>query len=225
MVPPDREVRNMKRDVPSGILLIAGALTGMLVMSLHPTAHDYFEPGASEHVALLNMIVHGLALAALPAVFLGLLGLTRRLASSDLAVAALVVYGFACVAITTAAIASGFVFTDVAERMTDAAGASRDIFHELLTYTGILNQAFAKVNVVASSVAILLWSMAILKSRLMSRVIGNAGLIVGGALLVAFFAGHLRLNVHGFGIVVFLQGVWLIWIGVLMCHLRVASAG
>ena len=30
----------MRRDLYSGILLIAGALAGVFVMSFHPTAHD-----------------------------------------------------------------------------------------------------------------------------------------------------------------------------------------
>lgn len=220
MVHPDHEVRNMKRDVSSGILLIVGALAGMLVMSLHPTAHDLLEPGGFARQAHLNAMVHGLALAAVPALFLGLLGLTRRLAWPELGVAALVAYGFGGVAVATAAVASGFVATEVIERMLAAEAGSRDIHRALLAYTGIVNQAFAKVHVVATSVALLLWSAAILKTRLMPRIVGHAGAVVGGAVLLAFFGGHLRLNVHGFGIVVALQAVWLIWVGVLLCRSR-----
>lgn len=87
MVPPDCEVRNMKRDVKSGILVIVGAATGMVVMSLHPTAHSLTQSGAFSRQALLNGLVHGLALAAVPVLFLGLLGLTRRLGWSELGVA------------------------------------------------------------------------------------------------------------------------------------------
>jgi len=210
----------MKRDVPSGILLIVGAVTGLVVMTHHPTARTLLEPGAFAHQARLNGLVHGLALASVPVLFLGLLGLTRRLGWSDLGVAALVVYGFATVAVTSAAVASGFVATEVIGRMAEAEGSARDLDHALMEYTGMLNQGFAKVDVVASSVALLLWSAAILKSRVMPRVVGHVGVIVGGAVLLAFFAGHLRLNVHGFGIVVFLQAVWLIWIGVLLCRSR-----
>ena len=45
---------------------------------------------------------------------------------------------------------------------------------------------------------------------------GIAGICIGGVALVALLSGHLRLDVHGFGIVVLLQAVWLIWIGVLL---------
>jgi hypothetical protein len=32
-----------------------------------------------------------------------------------------------------------------------------------------------------------------------------------------FFAGHLTLDVHGFGVITFAQSAWLISIGVLLC--------
>jgi len=208
----------MKRELASGILLIAGALTGVLIMAVHPTSQGLLAPGRFGHQAHLNTLVHGLAVAAIPALFLGLLGLSRRLGPSDLSTAALVVYGLGCVAVMCAAVASGFVATEVIERMLDAEGASRDTLHALLSYTGIWNQAFAKVHVVATSASLLLWAFAIERSRRFSRAVGIAGLIIGGAVLVAFLAGHLRLNVHGFGIVVALQAIWLIWVGVLLCR-------
>lgn len=57
MVAPDREVRNMKRDVASGILIMAGALTGVAVMSLHPTAHALLQPGAFAHQAWIGALL------------------------------------------------------------------------------------------------------------------------------------------------------------------------
>jgi hypothetical protein len=220
MVPPDREVRNMKRDAVSGLLLIVGAVTGVLVMAIHPTAHDLLEPGHFGHQARLNALVHGLAVVSIPVLFLGLLGLARKLGPSDLTSAALVAYAFGGMAILCAAVADGFVATEVIGRMLDAEGASRDTYHTLLSYTSIWNQAFAKVYVVAMAASLLLWAFAIEKSRRIGRAAGIAGLVIGGALLLAFFAGQLRLNVHGFGIVILLQAVWLIWVGVLLIRSR-----
>lgn len=56
----------MKRDVFGGTLLIGGALAGMLIMALDPTAHQLMTgPGAARQVHL-NALVHGVALAAVP---------------------------------------------------------------------------------------------------------------------------------------------------------------
>src|SRR3989442_1116642 len=103
MISLEKETHNMKRDVVSGILLIAGALAGMIVMSLHPTGHGLMAEEGSEKLAQLNVMVHSLALAATPIVFLGLLGLQRRLGQSDLTTAALVAFGFGGVAVMSAA--------------------------------------------------------------------------------------------------------------------------
>jgi hypothetical protein len=208
----------MKRDTFAGILLIAGSLVGMLVMMLHPTARDLMSQENFARLATLNAGVHGAALASLPILFLGLLGLARRLGPSDLTTAALVVYGLGAVAIVSAAVASGFVATPMFQRMLSAGAGSRDVYSALLYYTGVVNQGFAKVNVVASSVAILLWSAAILRSRRMARSAGIVGVFIGACVLLAFWAGHLRLDVHGFGIVTFAQSGWLIWVGVLLCR-------
>lgn len=214
--PQTARLRKMKRDVVSGTLLMVGALVGVLVMAFHPTGHSLLAPGQFAHEAFVNRLVHGLAIAAIPLVFLGLLGLTRRLESTELSVAALVIYGFGAISVMCAAVASGFVATDVMEKMLESDGATRETYHALLAYTGVLNQAFAKVHVVATSAAFMLWGVAIERSRALGRAVGIAGICIGFAALLAVLSGHLRLDVHGFGMVVLLQAVWLIWIGVLL---------
>jgi hypothetical protein len=59
-----------------------------------------------------------------------------------------------------------------------------------------------------------------LKASPSPRFLANTGFVVGGSILVAFLAGHLRLNVHGYGIVIAFQAVWLIWTGIVLCRAR-----
>ena len=204
----------MKRDLASGLLLITGAASGVAVMLLHPTGHELMDPENGARLARLNAFVHGLALAAMPAIFLGLTGLRRRAGSSDLATAALVAYGWGCVAVMGAAVASGFVAPGVIEHIVAKEGSK--IPDAFLLYTGLWNRAFAKVNVVASSLGILLFSAAILRAGAAWRAAGSAGAMLSGFILVLFFAGHVGVDVHGFGIVTFAQSAWLIWVGVLL---------
>jgi hypothetical protein len=207
----------VNRDVFSGSLLIAGALAGLVVMALHPTAHGLMEgPGAGGQ-ARLNVIVHGVALAAVAVVFLGLLGLARRLGSGNLTNAALVFWGLGGAAVISAAVASGFVAPAVIERMSEAGGEGRATQEALLAYTGQLNQGFATVYVVATFVAVILWSVAIVRSGRMARAAGIVGVVLSALVLLAVLAGHLRLGVHGFGIVTLAQSVWLVWVGFLLC--------
>jgi hypothetical protein len=208
----------MKRDLLSGILLITGALTGMAVMVLHPTGRTMITHENFQSQGLLNMAVHGVALAAVPVLFLGLLGLSRRLGSTELTTAALVAYGFGAVAVMCAAVASGFIATPVIEQILTGPAESRAVYHVLLSYTGLVNQGFAKVNVAASSVAVLLWSAAIWQGGRMPRAPGVVGGVIGAGVLLVLLSGYLRLDVHGFGIVTFAQSLWLIWLGVLLCR-------
>jgi hypothetical protein len=214
----------MRRDLYSGILLIAGALAGVFVMSLHPTARDMIAGAGAARQAHLGVLVHAVALATVPVLFLGLLGLSRRLGPSDLTTAALVFYGFGGVAVISAAVASGFVATPVIRWLVagQGEGGSPEVYHALLGYTSLWNQGFAKVSTVAVAVAILLWSAAIWRSGptlpRMPRAAGVFGAIVGAGVLIGVLSGQLRLDVHGFAIVTLAQSAWLLWLGVVMCR-------
>lgn len=208
----------MKRDVLSGTVLIVGAVTTMVVMAFHPTGQTPITRENFPSQGLLNVTVHSLALVAVPTLFLGLLGLARRLGPSDVTTAALVAYGFGAVAIMSAAVASGLVVTGVIDQIFNGPPDARAVNQVLLTYTHLLNQGFAKVNLVASSVAILLFSTGIWRSGRLARAAAVAGAVIGAGLLLAFFAGRLGLDAHGFGIVTFVQSLWLIWLGVLLCR-------
>jgi len=207
-------MRNMNRERTSGILLIAGALAGVVVMALHPTAHGVMAPGSGASVGHLNRMVHGLAIAAAPVVFFGLVGLGRRLGPGDLTTAALVACGFGATAILGAAIASGFVATEVIEWVRDGEGLARENGHLLLDYTSLWNQAFAKVYAAAMSAGILLWSAAIVSTGRMARSIGYAGIAIGAAALLGILSGHVRMSIHGFGAIVVLHAVWMVAVGI-----------
>jgi hypothetical protein len=208
-------LRGMQRDLPSGLLLVGSALAMTTVMLFHPTGHALLAPGAPPHLGLLNRAVHGLALAATPALFLGLLGVHGRLAPSRLSTAALVAWGFGSVAVACAAVASGFVAPAVIAQIKGAGGSR--IPDAFLLYTFLWNQGFAAVNVVAWAAAILLWSTAIVRTGRLPGALAGGGFVVGTMVLLGFVSGHVRADVHGFGIITFLQAAWLIGLGTVLC--------
>jgi hypothetical protein len=203
-----------------GLALILGSLAGIVTMVFHPTGHDFFAPGQFDSATRLGIAVHSLALASLPVSFLGALALSRRVWPRDrLAIAALVIFGFAVVAAMGAAVASGLVAPAVARQMVRAAQpeeAWRAVFH----YTGHLNQGFVQVFVAASSVAIVLWSVSMVRSGAFARGVGYYGMVSGALILLALFSGRLRLNVHGFGLVFLVQAIWFISAGALLWRLK-----
>ena len=211
----------MTEDRKSGVALIAGSIGLIITMALHPVGHDLLVPGQFDRVARLAVVVHALGLICIPVMFLGALGLSRRLDSPDrLSLCAVVAYGFACVAAMNAAAVSGLVAPGIARHMAAATPASdaANTWSVLFTYSGSLNQAFALVFVVASSVALTLWSADILRHGVFSRALGVYGCILGPLTALAVLSGHLRLNVHGFGMVVLGQAIWFIIVGVLLCR-------
>lgn len=209
----------MSRDAVSGWLLIAGSLAIVVVMGLHPTSHGMMNDETRAHTMLLGRLVHALAIAATPVVFLGLLGAARRVAPSDLAIAALVSFGFGSVAVMGAALASGFIFPGVIEKMAALEGTDP---HPFLIYTSLWNQAFAKVHVVAHAAGTVLLSAAILRNvkRLpLAAFTGVFGVVVGVAVLALMLSGH-SLDLHAARIVWYVQTAWLIWLGVVLCLAR-----
>lgn len=206
----------MTDDRKSGIALIAGMAGTIITMALHPTGHD-LTSGNAASMMQLNVAVHTLALVCVPILFLGAIGLTQRLASPNrLALSGLVLFGFAEVAVMIAAAASGLITPGLFHHMSEAGPAATDAWRAAMALNGHLNQAFALIFTVSSSVAIVLWSAAILKSSIFNRALGIYGCILGPLTILGVLSGHIWLNVHGFGMVVIGQAVWFISAGVLL---------
>jgi hypothetical protein len=190
-------------------------------MGLHPTGHDLQAPGQFTPVMHMVVAVHALALICLPIMFLGAWGLSRQLDSPRrLSMMALVFYGFATVAVMNAAAISGFMSPYIAEQMAKPDSAMHDMWHMMLHYNGQLNQAFAMVFVVAASVAILLWSISMLKSKEFWASVGIYGCILGPATIVAVLSGRVTLGVHGFGMIVLGQAIWYVFVGVMLMRAK-----
>lgn len=201
----------MRHDRAAGLALIGGTLAGLATMAFHPTGHALL--GDFARVAPINRAVHSLAIAGTIATLYGLVGLRRVLEDQrSLADAALVSYGFGAIAVMFAAIASGFIGTEMAAQVLQGDDAARATYEPVLDYNWAFNQACTKVFVVAASVAIALWSVAMLREPGFGRGLGITGLVVGAAAAIATISG-LRMDIHGFGAIVLGHGVWLIWTG------------
>jgi hypothetical protein len=153
----------MTDDRMSGLALIAGSAGVIITLSLHPSGR--ITPGQIDSVARTLVAVHSLALASLPVWFLGALGLSRRgPAPHRIATAALVLYGFGVAAMMNAVVFDGLVSPAVLREIVAASPSTSEAWHIVFNYNGSLDQAFGEVFVVASSVAIALWSISIIRT-------------------------------------------------------------
>ena len=206
----------MTDDRKSGLALIAGSVGMIITMAVHP--HGAIAAAQVESMARNLTIVHSLALASLMVLFLGALGLSHRLKSPDrLDVIGLVLFAFAGAAVMNAAVMDGLVAPNVMRRIVEAgAGAGAgESWRVVFRYNFEVNQGFARLYAVTSSVAIIFWSLSIFRNRTLARGLAIYGCVIGVASVIAVASG-LGMDVHGFGAVVLGQAIWFVTAGVLL---------
>jgi hypothetical protein len=211
------EVQNLRTH---GWSLVAGSLAGLVTMAFHPTGSAMTSHGAAGVQAqTLGVLTHSLAIGGVPLLIFGFLGLHRKLAArSQASLAAMIVFCLAAVCIVIAGVMSGFVAPAVAAA---AGSGGHSPFGFLLTYTGMLNQAFAKLYVAGVCTAAILWGASMRGSGHAAAVTGYFGALLGGAGLFALFGGYLMLDIRGFGIFVLINAVWTAAISILLIRGRI----
>ncbi len=138
-------------------------------------------------------------------------------ADDRLAFAALVTYGFACVAIMIAAAVSGFIIPDIMRHMVRDVPAAAPQWNIVIVGIFQINQAFARIYSVGVSAAIVLWSASALRNGGFTRGIAIYGCVIAPLIVVGIAVGHLRLDVHGMTAVVLGQAVWFVIVGAQLC--------
>ncbi len=209
----------MKHSRIYGIAFIVGALGMVITMIFHPTGSDLLHQNRemAQRGEMIAVATHSLALFCIPLLFYGFWGVYKKFGKdSPLASAALVSYLFAAFAVMCAGIFSGLIAPNVTNQMLSADESTRKLLSEFLHYNFLINQGFTKVFVVGSSISIILWSVLIFKKSKFAKAIGIIGFIISGISLLAFFAGHLKLDVHGFGLFAFAQSIWTILLGIFL---------
>ena len=214
------KLQSMKDNRMGGVALIVGTIGGVITLLIHPSGHDLFARDQFAHTAYLLVVAHALAIVSVAALFLGALAIARLLASRDrLAIAALVVFGFACAAVISSATVDGFVGPAVLRKVIFEPPQVSDQWRVLLAYNDLLNQAFAEIFVVAWAMAIVLWSVSIVKSRLLAPAAGIYGLFVGAASVIAVVAG-VSGHADAIHLVMLGQIIWFPIVGMLMWRLK-----
>jgi hypothetical protein len=201
----------MKTSTTFGLALILGTLAQIATMSFHPTGvAELATADAMTKEMRLLVVTHALGLFSIPTTAFGFVGLTQRLGwAKPEALFALIVYAFSAVAIMFAAIADGLLNAVFIPKTLGVSGASLQMLELLLSYNHQINQACAQVYVVGSSLAIIFWSVALIKLGAFQRAAGWFGGFVGLAAVMGLLTGHVRLNAHGFGFIVLLQACWV----------------
>ncbi len=146
--------------------------------------------------------------------FLGACGLTVRIAAADrTSFAAIVTFGFACVAVMIAGAVSGFIVPKIMQHMVRDVPAAAPQWQIVISGIFQINQGFAKIYSVGTSMAIILWSFSALRNGGLGRGVAIYGCIIAPLIIVSIAVGHLRLDVHGMTVVMAGQVIWFIIVG------------
>ncbi len=198
-----------------GLALILASVIMLVAMTHHPAGHDLMSPSHFAAIGRLNTVVHSIALFIVPLLFLGGWALTLSFDAPNFsAAAALTLFGFSLVAVVNAGTLNGLVALPLFRHVLDSQGwPDATLWRAILEYNGRLNQAFTTLFVVGSALAILLWSIAMLKERATRRLIAIYGCIAGPLIALDMLSGRLQLDVQGFGAVVVAESIWFIVAG------------
>jgi len=211
----------------AGAIIVAASLLSLLMMAHHPSGSTRDMAVFVEQVArvgALNRVVHGALIALLAALLFGFAEFSRVFgAGRSLVRAALVAYAIGTAADIGAATINGFAVGRVAAHYAGADTAVLEQLRALLHLGWAMNQSLADLGEVARAIAIVLWSLAILRTRT-QLLLGASGVLVGGAIALALLGGWLTLDVHGMLLAVLCASAWNVALGVQLLRGRLSAA-
>jgi hypothetical protein len=207
----------------AGIAVGTASVLTVVLMMYHPTVHAH---SPAELVAQLvesawvNAVVHGVFLAQLSVLGAGFSLWSSRLDPHGFVVRlALSAYLIGAVAMMAATTVDGFITPEFAARYQGRPAEELEFMRHGLHLAWAVNQVCSRVGVLAMSVAVLLWSLPLLRRGL--SIIGGLGLLAGGGPALALLFGALRMDVHGMLAFVAAQMVWGLSVAWLLVRGRV----
>lgn len=198
----------------TGIAMILGAILMVITMVLHPTG------GSIEHlfrIMTVNILAHSIGIASVPIMLLGFWGMSLRLeqdiffSRSGLAVALT-----SLMAVMIAAALNGLVLPFFIQGYRDASAEVLESIRPILHFNFALNLAFDYIFIVGICLAILLWSIAIIHTRVFPKWLGFAGIALVSLALILLITGFNFADLVGFRIFIFGLVTWIILAGIFL---------
>lgn len=186
-----------------GMALVAASIGAVAAMAHHPS---------TAHSGMLGPIVHAAMIVFLALQAFGFAGTAFwRGPARPLIAAGAVAYAISLFGHVAAGTINGFVVPALAGRGEGA------VAHDLFILAWEANQAFARLGVLATSAAYILWSIDLLTDggrRL--KIIGFTGLVAGAVPAALLLGGAIRLDVAGAFLAYAMQAAWAALVGVTM---------
>jgi hypothetical protein len=198
--------------------LIIATLLLIFTMVLHPMG------GSIEYIQKISTVImttHALAILSVPFWILGFWGLTKQLEDDSLmALAAFIIMSVGMFAVLLAASVNGLVLPLFVNRYQNATPETISAIKLIVVYNTSLNKAFDLIYTGASCLAILLWSIAILKTRRLPVWLGWSGILLFLIAVVPIKTGFFFADLTGFRIFVSGFAIWTILIIISLRNIR-----
>ncbi len=222
-----------------------GSLLVVVFMIYHPTIRarglsELVDEFARQ--AFVNGLVHGTLIAQMGVLVVGFSYLSSQLGwHYGFVRAAFIAYCMGTIAMMAAALISGFIIPEfvagyqarttqemkttghdhaaMMQLADPSPQAATEQIKSMLQIMGLArsgNQVCSRMGVLASAIAYLLWSLAMLRSTGTVKWVGILGTVVGLALSGSLLLGYLPMNVHGMLVFVTFQACWSVAVGYLM---------
>src|SRR5438105_400569 len=182
----------MTTNEKAGLALVIASVVAAAAMTQHPSGRDILDSAVAGGQNARDIAVHLIAIAGELTLLLGTLALTAALpAQRDLAVSAFVIYSAAIFCLIIAAVASGLIAPSLAGQLADAQAPAQDAMRTMFSFNGHINQTFARLGFGLASVAIAMWSLAMVRAGF-SRSLGVYGMAAGSLIIAALLTSQSR---------------------------------
>ena len=209
---------NNQQEKASGVALLSGSFLMVVTMVLHPVG------GSLEHlwrVSTMIIIAHAIGIFSLPITLLGYRGLASKLHEAFfMSQLGKLFITFAMIAGMLAAAINGLALPMYINRYREAGPEVLENMKMILRYGTSLNHAFDYIMIGGMCLAILCWSIAILKTRVFPVWLGYLGILLSGTAVVMVLSGFYLVDLHGFRLFIFGVVAWTACAGVLMVRRR-----
>lgn len=203
---------NTSFEKKAGLSLLIFTVLLILTMGLHPAG------GSVEHLIRITKVIvitHAIAILSLPFGWIGFWGLTRRLGTDNFwPMLAFAMISLGLIAVLIAASANGLIVPIFLQNYKDATPEAIESIRPVLRYSFAINGAFDYIYTFAFCLAILGWSITILRTGRLPKWLGWSGIVVAIAAAVIFTSGIAVHSLQGFRVFVTAIVVWVLMAGI-----------
>jgi hypothetical protein len=212
--------RHPERDVTAGLILIFASLASLTAVTHHPvikarSKDEFF--AQIQQTAFSDRLVHGGLMLCSILLLLAFCRFAQRQGTQRTPILlGLIFYALGTGTLILAAMTDGFFVPAVGMAYLHATSADTDIALALIRFCSIAIQLFTRTSIIATSIAILLWSISLMRAgrgAMLAAVIGFLAVVAQFGILIY---GHKIITAHTIMFVVVAQMIWYFVVGVLL---------